>query len=34
MVYKSISRKHKLNSDIKERVLYVYDLACSPEEDE
>ncbi len=34
MVYKSISSKHRVNSLIKERVLYVYDLACSPEEEE
>ena len=34
MVYKSVSKSHKITSDLKDKVLYMYELACSPEEDE
>jgi hypothetical protein len=34
MVYKDLRKKYRVNSEIREKVLYMYQLACSPEEDE
>ncbi len=34
MVYKTVSKKHRITSDLKDKVLYMYELTCSPEENE